>query len=807
MTKLISSIFLSVICLQLSAQTRGVVSYVEDKAAPIREHNVDFITLTLDLNFIPEAGNLSGNANYTFKAIQPKVDSVFLDGPGILIQQIQLDNKATRFRVDSAGITVFFNPPLIRNIEHKLVIEYDATPKKGIYFVGWNNAITDSDTDPTIIRKQIWTQGQGTDNRFWIPSYDGLNDKLITALNITFNDKYTVVSNGELSKVTDNKNGTKTWNYAMPNPHSLYLVMVAIGKYEYLDYTSKNGMTSRQYYYPGTKAIATETYAYSAEMMDFLVDETGTPYPWTTYANVPVQEFLYGAMENTTATIFSDFYFQDKRTFPDKNYVDINAHELTHQWFGDYVTAWSGTSHWLQESFATYYAKKFRQKISGDDTYYWKRREEMNSAFDADNKNVLPVAHTEAGSQRVYQKGSIVLDMLRYVVGDEQFKIAIKEFLARYPYQNVASKDFEMQFMRSMGIDVEWFFDQWIYRGGYPIYGVNYARAENTVNVEIKQKQQQSETIGLFKMPVHVQVHYMDGSFEDKLIWIENALTTVSFTLPENGKVAFVLFDPNSMVYAKVDFQKSYDELKFQAFNAPNMMDRYDAVVLMREIDIETKRSDLITLFNKEIFYGIKSEIIAQLSNDDNKKSIGLLKLALSDNHPYVRRAVISNIKTIAGSMEDELELMLSDSNYLNIEIALNQLCKLNPGKTEKYLFLTKDIIGSTNNVRISWLEIANGTNKNQNINELVNFSSSGYEFRTRNSAFVALVDMNYCAEAVVANLFNALVSGNHRLSTPARNALTKFKQTPEYNEMIKAYYKSQNWTTWQQTRIGTIKD
>ncbi|MBL0282325.1 MAG: M1 family metallopeptidase [Bacteroidetes bacterium] len=807
MTKIFVSSMLLLVSTFLSAQSPELNCYMPDPDATIRSHNVDFKKLDLDIKFTPEDGKLEGVAVYLFNAIQVKVDSVFLDGPGITIQNITLNKQATRFKTDSAGTTVFFNPPLVRNQDYILQIQYDATPKRGIYFVGWNNSKTDDPNDPTIIRKQIWTQGQGVDNRYWIPSYDGLNDKLITSLNITFDKNYTVVSNGALKNATENSNGTKTWKYEMPHPHALYLIMLAIGKYEYLDYTSKNGMISRQYYYPGTKHYAEHTYQYSAEMMDFLVDETNTTYPWTTYANVPVQEFLYGAMENTTATIFSDFFYQDERAFPDKNYVDINAHELTHQWFGDYITAWSGSSHWLQESFATYYAKKFRQKISGDDYYHWKRREEMNTAFDADSKNNLPVGHSGAGSPRVYQKGSIVIDMLRYVVGDEQFKIAIHDFLARYPYDNVESNDFEMQFMRSLGINVEWFFDEWIYRGGFPVYSVQYQKQTDFTQITIQQQQIQNGTIHLFKMPVHVQVHYLDGSFTDDVIWVENSSTEVNIPNADKKEVAFVLFDPNSMIYAKVNFPKAYTELKYQAFNAPNMMDRYDAIVMMRELGLELKREDLIAIYNKENFFGIKSEIISQLANDDNKSSLALLKTALTDTNPLIRRAVISNIQTLHKSLEKSATALLADNNYTNIEIALTRLSTLTPDKTKKYLEVTANEKGATNNIRITWLEIANRTNNNQYINELVNYSSSGYEFRTRNAAIGALVNLNYCDQAAVANLYNALISSNHRLSTPARNALTKLKATPEYNKLIKDYYNSKIWSDWEQRKIGTIKD
>lgn len=790
----------------LFAQQTTLECYQPDPGGRIREHNIDFEKLDLFVQFKPQQKQVIGKAEYIFHAMEPQVDSVFLDGPGIIIDNIQLDKSNTRFKTDSAGTTVFFNPPLLRNQQHTLSIEYSCYPKKGIYFVGWNESNTDNPNDPTIIRKQIWTQGQGVDNRFWIPSYDATNDKLISALHIQFDSSYTVVSNGELKQVSKNNDGTKTWYYAMPHPHAVYLIMLAVGKYDVMEFTSKNGITTRQYYYPGTKDYAENTYRYTPELMDWLDAEIGFDYPWTTYANVPVQEFLYGAMENTTATIFSDFFYQLPACNPDKQYVEINAHELTHQWFGDYVTAWSGASHWLQESFATYYAKKFAEHINGDDYYNWKRREEMLTAINADNNGDNPVGHSAAGSALVYQKGSFVLDMLRYVAGDAAFKIAITEYLQRNPYANVQTQDLEMQFMRSLGMDMHWFFDEWIYRDGYPVYAIKWDTAGTSLNVHVSQTQQQTGTIHLFDMPVHIQVHYQDGSFEDKLVRINTADTTVHFTT-EKRDPAFVLFDPNTMILSRVDFPKSYTELKWQAFNAPNMMDRYDAIAAMDLTDIETKRDDLIKLYNKEKFHAIKSEIIDQLAQDDTKASLAVLRAAVYDTDPLVRRAVLIHLDTLPKKLKDDIPVLLKDDNYTNIELALRRLAEWDSVHVETYLKATNGNYGATNNVRIAWLEIMNKTHANAQITPLVAFCGPQYEFRTRVAAFNAISNLNYCDATTVAYLYDALINSNHRLSNPARNTLNNLKKTPVYAEMIRSYYSGRSWSEWEQRRIGTVKD
>lgn len=788
-------------------QTPELQCYLPDPKGLIREHNLDFISLDLHVSFTPEDRLVRGRAEYAVQSIQPQADSVFLDGPGIRVDEVTLDGAQTRFRTDSAGITVFFNPPLTRNQTHALHILYSANPKRGLYFNGWNVSRTDDPNDPTIIRKQIWTQGQGIDNRHWIPSYDGINDKVITAMHVTFDADYQVVSNGNLKSVQENSDGTKTWHYAMEHPHAMYLVMLGIGKYDVLEYTSRNGITSRQYYYPGTRAHAENAYQYSAELMDWMEGEIGLKYPWSTYANVPVQEFLYGAMENTTATIFSDFFYQLPASNPDKQYYEINAHELTHQWFGDYVTAWSGSSHWLQESFATYYAKKFVQHIQGDDQYHWKRRDEMRAAINSDNNADIPVAHGDAGSSLVYQKGSFVLDMMRYVAGDTEFKITIREFLQTYPYQNVTSQDLEMQFMRSLGMNMHTFFDQWLYRDGYPVYQVRRTVDGDVLRIQVDQIQQQTGTMHLFSMPIHVQAHYTDGSFEDQRVQISAAKTEVTFRIPQGKTLAFVLFDPNTMVMSVVDFPKEYTELRLQAFNAPNMMDRYDAITAMRDIAPEQKRDDLIALFKKERFFGIRSEIVYQLSTDDDKQSLAVLREAIYDPHPLVRRSVLTNLKSLPGKLEKDLETLLRDDNYTNVEVALRKLAEWQPNKVNDYLKVTNGMTGGTNNIRLAWLEIMCRQNGNASIGGILDMSSPQYEFRTRVAAFNALNSLNYCDQRAVENLFNALVSTNHRLSTPARTTLLALKKTPEYNTMILNYYRSQQWTAWEVQRIGSVKD
>ncbi|MFN0276129.1 MAG: M1 family metallopeptidase [Chitinophagales bacterium] len=780
--------------------------YIKDPRGSIREQTVDFQSLQLDVKFQPEKGKVFGIANYEFVPLRKKVDSLFLDGIQMKVSKLQLDGKPVKHKVDSAGITIYFQPSLIWEKQHKLLIDYEATPRKGIYFIGWQKPIIADTNDPNRTRKQIWTQGQGVDNRFWIPGFDDVNDKLVTNLNITFDKNYEVISNGNLVGKIEVGNSTEaTWRYAMDHPHALYLIMLAIGEYEHKDYVSKNGITSRQYYYPDRKEAVDVTYEYSSEMMDWFADETGVPYPWKTYANVPVQEFIYGAMENTTATIFSDYFLQDPRSSFDRDYDAINAHELAHQWFGDYITEFSSTSHWLHESFATYYSKIFMRTIEGEDAYAWNRRNELNSAINADNQNEFPLAHTEAGSSRHYQKGSFVLDMLRYVTGDEQFRKVIKEYLLAHAYGNVTTHDLQIQFQKTLGMNLDWFFDEWVYKSGYPVYDVSYTKTSQATTFNVKQTQKKTTTVDLFKMPVHFQVFYSDGSNSDTIVWLEKAETSITIPNKNILEVAYALFDPGMMVYSKVNFKKEFEELIIQATMAKNYIDRYDAVEAMKDIPVEVKRAGLQKIYEKENHFAIKAAIIKQLINDTDKTTISFLKSALQNPDAKVRQAVLENTTAINKKLLKDYKKNLQDFSYVNVELALRLLCNMNPGGKKNYLSATETIYGMNKNVRIAWLEIYYSVDKTKHITELTDYAGYSYEFRTRNKAFDALRAINYCDSTVVKNLFDAAVSSNHRLAGPARSTLQQFMQTPQYYALIRKMYDETTWDDLQRRRIELI--
>jgi aminopeptidase N len=766
--------------------------YHEPEYGPA-EHQVDMQHMRLEVSFVPQQGLVKGKVTHIFTPIRPTVDSLFFNGPGIRVHRAFLNGKPVPFTLSGEGVTVKCSPPLSWKSTDSITFEYEATPRRGIYFVGWNDITGRS-------RKQVWTQGQGIDNRHWIPCYDEQNDKLTTETIVTFDRAYSVLSNGKKMSERDNGNGTKTWHYRMSHPHSIYLVMLGIGRYAIDNRRSKSGVPLHLWYYPEYPDRVEPTYRYSAEMTDFMEMEAGVPFPWESYSQIPVQDFLHGAMENTTATVFGDFSLVDRRAFLDKNYVATNIHELAHQWFGDYVTARSGLHSWLHESFATLYPKLFLRTVYGEEYYQWYRRNEQNVALEASKRDSYPILHSRAGADRIYQKGSTVLEMMMYTFGEEPFRKVITYYLQKHAYGLVETNDLYQAFQDVLGITPQWFLEEWIYRGGEPHYDVSYrevhspnAKEQCTV-VSIRQIHPQDELVKLFRMPIVFEVHYADGTCDSRRVMIEKETETVTLSNPHGKQIAFVLFDPGSMITKRVTFQRSFEELSAQASSAPNMIDRYDALVALRESPIERKRTLLVRRFRQETFHAPRTEIVEQLIEDTDTASVSVIQAALEDPSVEVRTGTLNATATISPSLRSHYERLLTDSSYVIVATALRKLSNDFPAERARYLRLTRGVQGVGNQGGILRHEILAGMGDTTSRDSLVSFASPAFEFRTRVNALEALKRINWMDDTLISHLFQAMLHPNGRLSGPAQAVVVYFLQQPSYGEKLRRFYDSRQW-------------
>jgi aminopeptidase N len=603
-----------------------------------------------------------------------------------------------------------------------------------------------------------------------------------------------------------NKDGTKSWHYRLSKPHAPYLIMLGIGKYAVKSIQSKSGVPIHLWYYPEYPERIEPTYEYSTEMMDWFENELGVKYPWGSYAQIPVQDYTFGAMENTSATLFGDFYHVDEGGAMDRAYLYVNAHELTHQWFGDLITERTETHHWLHENFATYYGNLYTGTVKGMDTYDWSRKTAIDQALEASKKDLLPIAHSKAGTARHYPKGAVVLDMLRYVTGEVAFKRSIRYFLEKHAYQNVDSEDLLIAFHEKTGLSLDWFWEQWIYRGGEPKYEVSFQEIEKDGQkyneFSVTQSHETTELVKLFNMPVQLQVFYTDGSCDSITHTIDKYSQIIRIPNKAGKKVDFVLFDPNMKIIKSINFTKSYEMLAAQFTKAKNMLDRYEALMALKSLPLNQKQKMLQERFYQESFYALKAEIVNQLAQGITEPTIKKLIIdALSDTHAEVKKAAIAAIKAYDIDLITALEKTLQDKSYLVKEQCLEKLCILHPAQKQVYLNQVKDVVGVRgSNVRVKWLELNAQENMLAYGSQLAHYAGNSYEFITRINAMNALKRLNYLDTIAVKGIIDALLNPNTRLSNEASASIKHFVVSTAYKQLFEKYTQSQTWETWQKS-------
>ncbi|MBP4137214.1 M1 family aminopeptidase [Flavobacterium geliluteum] len=407
---------------------------------------VDFKSVSGQLQINPREKQVSGSIDYEFEVLKA-LDTIKIDAQNMEFTDVQLDHKDIPFI--NTGKQLLLVSSFDKGKNH-LTFSYSVKPKQALYFV----TIENDDV-------QIWTQGQGRYTSNWFPSFDDVKEKVIFNLRIIFDKNYEVISNGILKNRVENGNQIQ-WQYVMENPMSSYLLMLAIGKFDKKEFKS-NSKIPLEYYLENKDTTRFEsTYRYSKRIFDFLEKEIGVKYPWQINRQIPVRDFLYAGMENTTTTLFATRYVVDSIGFADRNYTNVDAHELAHHWFGDLITAESSTHHWLQEGFATYFALLAERDIYGDDYFYSKLYETAQQLKFASRTDTVPVLNAKASSLTFYEKGAWTLFVLHESIGDKAFKKAIKSYLKKYAYQTVNTSNFFDEIKKVSDFDVDKFQKTWL---------------------------------------------------------------------------------------------------------------------------------------------------------------------------------------------------------------------------------------------------------------------------------------------------------------------------------------------------------
>ncbi len=631
---------------------------------------VDFKTAQITIGIIPDSLKVTGMVDYQFNILKP-VDSIFIDAVNIKLDKVSLNGKKARYRNDFKKIWIKykFKP----HKTYQLAFNYEAYPKKALYFIDWENENGN---------KQIWTQGQGKYTSNWLPSIDDMNDKIEFDLTITFDKVYEVIANGKLINQQINES-TTIWHYDMEKPMSSYLVALAIGKYNKKVEYSKTGIPLEMYYYPQDSLKFEPTYRYTKQIFDFLEEEIGVPYPWQNYKQMPVKDFLYAGMENTSATIFSDAFVIDSIAFIDKNYVNVNAHELAHQWFGDLITEISGTHHWLQEGFATYYALLAEREVFGNDYYYWQLYEYTQELLEQDKAgNSTSLLDSKSSSTTFYKKGAWILHMLRAKVGDNAFKTAVSNYLLKHQFKNVETNDFIYEIEKASGLDLKSFFKNWLESKELYYNEMLDNLKLNSTSIAQYLKYDCKETPEVCKLFL---LHQRDSFYKEKIVEDLGRNISKSTFLTKDIKVRQAI--AKTLTTIPSDLKKQYESL---------LEDK-------SYITIEVALYNLWVNFpeNRNEYLHRTEGVIGF-----NNKNVRMLWLVLALNTPEFEhennQKYFEELRGYTNPYYD-YETRLNAFQYLNVLQACDDLCKENLKQATKHHFwqfskFAKDMLNQINN-------------------------------------------------------------------------------------------------------------
>ena len=613
--------------------------------APDRTCDIVHIALTVQLDITQQT--LRGTCATTVRAISEPVTSVALDAVDLHIAQArQASGQPGQFDYDGQRLVVHLATPLHSGNDTTITIDYSVTrPRLGLYFISPDAAYP---AKPI----QVWTQCQDEDARYWFPCFDAPNERATSEITITVPQPYFALSNGRLLDTTrDAAAGTVTYHWVQEQPHATYLMTLVVG--EFSEHTEMVGDLPVQWYVtPGREADGQRAFGDTPAMLRFFTDKIGVPYPWPKYAQIAVSDFVFGGMENTSATTQTDLTLHDERAHLDFSSNGLVAHELVHQWFGNLLTCKHWSHAWLNEGFATYFDALFHEHHKGQDEFRYLMYENAREYFQEDAERYRRPLVTNVYKEPIdlfdrhlYEKGALVLHMLRYVLGEDMFWRSMQQYVRANEHQVVETVDLERAIETATGRNVQAFFTQWVYQGGYPEYQVEFAWDEESrmATVTVRQQQQPGTEHGvetpLFDMPVSLCVALPDTT-QHVPLRIKEALHV--FHLPLAVKPQWVSFDPGNWILKKLHLKLPKDLLINQLAHDSDPMGRLYAAQALGELASLEAVQALRRALEHDPFWGVQAEIAAILGKIHTPEALEALLAAIALPHPKARRAVVT---------------------------------------------------------------------------------------------------------------------------------------------------------------------
>jgi aminopeptidase N len=631
------------------------------KFAPDRRVDIHHLKLDVTPDFVEKS--VAGTATIQFKPIAYPLKELRLDAVDLRIHRVEASNPVASWHNTDSSLHIFFVEPIPVATDASVVVHYEATPAKGLYFRTADMGYRAEDV-------HLFTQGETTEARHWYPSHDFPNEKFTTEIICHVPREMVVLSNGrKLGETVDAATGMKAVHWKTDKPHVNYLVSLVAGYFKKIE-TRYNDLPMAFYTPTSQIHLAERSFEDTLDCMAYLEEEIGVKYPWEKYDQVCVQDFMWGGMENTSITTLTDRTLSAPEMETLASSQGLVAHELAHQWFGDLVTCKDWAHVWLNEGFATYYTLLYDRHKNGRESFLHGLWETGNRVLDRSvEQDHRPIVYREydrdiealSPSYMAYNKGAWVLHMLREQLGEDVFRTVVRTYLERHAYESVVTHDFIRILEEISGRSLDGFFDQWVFRRHHPYLKIDYTWEESNqmARFTVRQTQPVSAEIPLFRFPLTFRFH---GEFGTKDLKVEVSHLREDFYLALPSAPDWVRVDPDLSVLAKIDFNPPRSHILHQVQAPDDVIGRILAVRRLAEFQDKESIERLQERLTDDPFHGVRQEAARALGRIQKESSREALISGLADVDARVRRAVVQEL---GKSFEDDVRQALK-TQFIN---------------------------------------------------------------------------------------------------------------------------------------------
>lgn len=449
-------------------------------------------------------------------------------------------------------LTVTVNPPASYGEVLAVGIEYNGTPGYGFFFT----------------TAGFYTSTEMSYSRNWFPCYDAPDDKADEGceLVISCREDWFVGANGLLVGARKIDDGRAQYHWVENYAIATYLIAITAANYYRGFNQIWRGMPVNYFIYQNQANAAPIFFEHQPDMLDCFSDKfCEYPFKNEKYGVAGVTNFLWGGMENQTLTHIKDSYIT-----PNHSGDHLLAHELAHSWWGDMVTCRTWADLWLNEGFATYGDALYTEYAEGTQKFRERMEYYAYLYFQEDEEHRFPIYNpAEPWSATVYEKGAWVLHMLRRLLGDQKFYQAINAYGDRYKYKSAITDELCAVFEESYGDELDWFFDQWVYKAGYPEFEYYWSvAADNTITITIEQVQEETPLTPLFRCLVDLTITCYGGKEYKEEVWVSGRKHTFQFNYPETPN--WVYFDKDVWLLDKTTVTNDVALQYFRAEPSPD---------------------------------------------------------------------------------------------------------------------------------------------------------------------------------------------------------------------------------------------